>query len=385
MRSRLLLVVALTTVTVTVVASAAVGAETRRATPAPWTPRATACPAGLALAFLGPTTGPDAALALTELEGFTLAIDEFNARNAGRCTVKAVTVNSAGDAGAAARRVADDPAVIGVVGPPYSGESLVALPVLDQAKVPVMAGGTAPSLTTSGWKVVHRFLGNDALQGAAGARYLAERLDAPKVAVFDDGSAYGAAVAEIARVTLGDRVTVTATVADPTAVPAAVARLAGFTPDDAVYYAGYNQVAVPLVTQLRAAGIRSTFLAGDGVKDPVYQAAPAADGTFVTCLCVPVGDMPKGKAFTRRFARAFPGSDPDAGYAPAAYDATNVLLDAIARGRTTRAAVDAFLPTTKWRGVVRVYDWDANGDLADSVVYLNQVEDGALVARKPLS
>lgn len=383
MRCRL--VVAVLVVVATVSAAGAAGADAATATPAPWTPRAAKCPAGLALAFLGPTTGPDASLALTELEGFTLAVDEFNARNAGRCTVKPVTVNSAGDATAAARRIADDPAVIGVVGPPYSGESLAALPVLDQAGVPVMAGGTAPSLTTAGWKVVHRFLGNDALQGAAGARYLTERLDAPKVAVFDDGSTYGSAVAEIARATLGPRVTVSATVADPAAVPAAVAGLAGFSPDDAVYYAGYNQVAVPLVTQMRAAGIRSTFLAGDGVKDPVYQAAPAAAGTFVTCLCVPVGDMPKGKAFVRRFARAHPGSDPDAGYAPAAYDATNVLLDAVAHGRTTRAAVDAYVDRATWRGVVRVYGWDANGDLADSVVYLNQVVDGALVARKPLS
>jgi len=259
------------------------------------------------------------------------------------------------------------------------------LPVLDQAGVPVMAGGTAPSLTANGWKVVHRFLGNDALQAAAGARYLAERLDAPRVAVVDDGSTYGVAVAEIARATLGRRVTVAATVTDPSGSTAVVDRLTGFTAADAVYYAGYDEVGIPLITQIRAAGIRATFLAGDGVKDPVYAAAPAAEGTFVTCLCVPVGDMPKGKAFARRFARAYPGADPDAGYAPAAYDATNVLLDAVAHGRTTRAAVDAFVDTAKWRGVVRVYQWDANGDLADSVVYLNQVVDAALVARKPLS
>ena len=358
----------------------------RRVTPAPWTPRATApCPAGLSLAFLGPTTGPDAALSRTELQGFTLAVREFDARNRGRCRVKPLTVNSAGDPAAAARRVADDASVVGVVGPPYSGESLVAIPVLDQAGVPVMAGGTAPALTTSGWKVVHRFLGNDALQGAAGARYLAERVAAPRVAVFDDGSAYGTAVAEIARTTLGSRVTVTGTVPDPAAVPAAVARLDGFTAQDAVYYAGYNQVAVPFVTQLRAAGIRSLFLAGDGVKDPTYLSAPAADGTYLTCLCLPVEDMPRGAAFARRFARLYPDVDPDAGYAPAAYDATNVLLDAIAHGKNTRAGVGAYVGSAKWRGVARVYQWDTNGDLADSVVYLDQVKDGALAPQRPLS
>ena len=357
-----------------------------RATPAPWTPKAAAkCPAGISLAFLGPTTGPDAALSLTEEQGFNLAVREFNARNGARCTVTPVTINSAGDAATAARRIADDADVVGVVGPPYSGESLVAIPVLDQAGVPVMAGGTAPAITASGWKVVHRFLGNDALQGAAGARYLGERLAAPKVAVFDDGSAYGTAVAEIARATLGPRVTVSGTVADPAAVPAAVQRLAGFTSADAVYYAGYNQVGVPLVTQIRAAGIDSTFLAGDGVKDPTWLATPAAGGTLMTCLCRPVSDMAKGAAFTRRFTKAYPGADPDAGYAPAAYDATNVLLDAIAHGKTTRAAVESFVGSEKWRGVARVYQWDPNGDLSDGVVYLNEVDDGEFVAKRPLS
>src|SRR6185436_5920922 len=93
--------------------------------------------------------------------------------------------------------VVQDAAIIGVVGPAFSGELQAAAPILDQGGVTVIsASATAPSLSTHGWATFHRIVGNDAVQGPAAGRLLKDVLRAQKVFVIDDASPYGSALAD---------------------------------------------------------------------------------------------------------------------------------------------------------------------------------------------
>ena len=80
---------------------------------------------------------------------------------------------------------------MGIVGPAFSGES-------GPPRRPSKAGlphhpVRHPSdLTTKGWKVFHRVVANDSVQGPAAGRYIKEILKAQKVVVVDDAAAYGA-------------------------------------------------------------------------------------------------------------------------------------------------------------------------------------------------
>ena len=60
---------------------------------------------------------------------------------------------------------------------------------------------------------------------------------------------------------------------------------------DALFFGGYSAEAAPLIKQLRDAGWKGKFVVADGVKDQAYidNAQAAAEGTIITCPCVPAG------------------------------------------------------------------------------------------------
>jgi branched-chain amino acid transport system substrate-binding protein len=70
----------------------------------------------------------------------------------------------------------------------------------------VSPSATATDLTTKGWKVLHRVVANDSQQGPAAGRYIKEVLKAQRVVVVDDGTAYGAPLADAVAQVLGSTV-----------------------------------------------------------------------------------------------------------------------------------------------------------------------------------
>src|SRR6266542_2895508 len=66
---------------------------------------------------------------------------------------------------------------------------------------------TEPTDTaTNGWKVFHRGVANDDSQGPAAANYIKKVLNAQKVFVIDDQSAYGSGLADAVKKALGSLV-----------------------------------------------------------------------------------------------------------------------------------------------------------------------------------
>ena len=135
-------------------------------------------PSEVKIGFFGALTGDAANLGQNIKKGAQLAIDQYNATNP-KTKITLVDYDSQGDpdqAPAWPRRPSTTRAVIGIVGPAFSGESKAADPLFNEAGlVTISASATNPALSTNGWKTFFRVLGNDASQGPAAAKYIQRR------------------------------------------------------------------------------------------------------------------------------------------------------------------------------------------------------------------
>ena len=331
------------------------------------------------LAFFGPETGPAAGLGKPIIQGAQLAIDQYN--EDADCEVGYEIRDSQGspdEAPSLATEVAGDDSIIGVVGPAFSGESAAAGPIFAEGGVPtVTPSATNPALSTNGWDTFHRALGNDATQGPAAATYIKDTLKAKSVVVIDDASEYGAGLAGIVEEDLGDAVVDTDTIqAGQTDFSATVTKVNASEPD-AVFFGGYYAEATILIGQLRDGGFEGTFVVADGVKDPAFlDAKKAAEGTIITCPCIPATD-PAVADFAAAYEAAF-GEAPGT-YAAEAYAAASIFLAGIREGIDNRADMLEFVNNYDEAGITKQLTFDETGEPADVHVYAYIVENGEIV------
>jgi len=111
--------------------------------------------------YQGPLTGPEAYLGTSQLNAVKFALTKFKAANAS--SMLSTTVATADDQGDpalsanAANSLINNPCVIAVVGPAYSGASRVALPLYLTAGMPMITpSATNETLYKSGLEVFHR-------------------------------------------------------------------------------------------------------------------------------------------------------------------------------------------------------------------------------------
>jgi branched-chain amino acid transport system substrate-binding protein len=335
----------------------------------------------LTLAFFGPQTGPAAGLGEPIINGAQLAIDQYN--EDADCEVTYEQIDSQGSpdqAPSLATEAAGNDAIIGIVGPAFSGESAAAGPIFAEAGLPTVSpSATNPALSENGWDTFHRALGNDATQGPAAATYIQDTIGAKAVFVIDDASEYGAGLAGIVQEDLGDLVVDTDTIqAGQTDFGATVTKV-GSSKADTVFFGGYYAEAALIVRQLKDSGFEGTFVVADGVKDPGFLegAGKAAEGTVITCPCIPAED-PAVADFAAAYEEAYGGAPGT--YAAEAYDAANIFLDGIAEGIDNREDMLTFVNDYDEAGVTKQLSFDETGEPADVHVYAYKVEGGEIVS-----
>ncbi len=334
----------------------------------------------VAIGYFGALTGSAANLGINIRNGVKLAVDQFNEENAD-CQVSLEEYDSAGDpnqaTGLATQAIGDD-SVIGVVGPAFSGESDTAGPIFSEGGLPtISASATNPDLSENGWDTFHRILGNDASQGPAAATYIADVIKSEKVFVVDDASAYGAGLAEIVEESAGDAVVGTDTIQTGQTDFSATVTAIRSSGADSVFFGGYYAEAGLLVQQMRGAGVEATFVVADGVKDPgfIEAAGDAAEGTIITCPCLPPEEQ---QEFFTAFEEAF-GAAP-ATYSAEAFDAANVMLEGILEGNTDRESLLEWINGYEGDGITKSIKFEESGEVENISVWAYKVENGEIVA-----
>ena len=152
---------------------------------------------------------------------------------------------------------------------------------------------------------------------------------------------------------------------------------------DALFYGGYDAQAALLAKALQSAGFKGLKVGGNGIKSSVFtkSAGTAGNGWYMTCGCQDATVAPRSKAFAAAYQAKF--KTPPSTYSPEAYDAANLLIQAIkAAGQPPRPGPASRTTVNKadYKGITATIKFQANGDLEASgeVVNLYQQQNGVI-------
>jgi branched-chain amino acid transport system substrate-binding protein len=341
------------------------------------------------IAFQGPLSGDNAQLGINEVNGVQLAIDEAN--KSGDLDfkldlVKADDQGSPEQAPTAAAQVLQDDAVLGVVGPSFSGATKAIGATYGDAGLSFISpSATNPTLSEQGFKTFHRIVPSDNVEGSQAADLFIAK-GYKKVVVIDDLSDYGKGVADELESGLKaggvnvQRIGVDAKTTDYGSTATQVASSGA----QAVFYGGYDAQAGLVAQALAAANFAGDKYTGNGGKSSVFTdgAGAAGDGWYFTCGCSDATVAPEAKDFTAAYKKEF-NTDPST-YSPEAFDAANAMIDAIKTaakdGTPTRESVEKAVDALDYKGITTEVKFDDNGevDASAQTVNLFQQENGVI-------
>jgi branched-chain amino acid transport system substrate-binding protein len=207
-------------------------------------------------------------------------------------------------------------------------------------------------------------------------------MKAKTVAIIDDRTAYGQGLADIVEeVVKAHGATVVAreyTDNKASDFNAILTKIRATKPD-VIVYGGMDDTAGPMAKQVHELGIKTPLVSGDGACSPEFikLAGDGADQMTCTRAGEAVERLPKGEQFMNRYQAKF-GSTVQI-YAPYAYDAVYVIVDAIRRaGSLDRAAVAAAVATTSYDGLTGHIAFDSKGDLKNGAISVYKMQDGKI-------
>ncbi|MFM0668880.1 branched-chain amino acid ABC transporter substrate-binding protein [Paraburkholderia sediminicola] len=339
------------------------------------------------IGHVAPLTGAIAHLGKDSENGARLAVEEINAKGlvigGRRITLQLDAQDDAGDPRTAtqvAQKLVDDK-VAGVVGHLNSGTSIPASRIYkDGGIVEISQAATNPTYTQQGFNTTYRVVATDAQQGPALAIYAAKSLGVRTVAIVDDSTAYGQGLAnefeKAAKAANLKVVSRDATNDKAIDFRAIVTKIKGENPD-AILYGGMDATGGPFAKQARQLGVRAKILGGDGVcsADLPKLAGAAADNVVCSEAGMALEKMPGGGAFARKYEARF--HQPLQVYAPFAYDAVYIIVDAMQRANSIDPAkVLAAMPSADYKGVIGETSFTAQGDLRHGAISVFSYKDG---------
>lgn len=333
-----------------------------------------------------PLTGPQAHLGKDNENGVRLALEEINAAgltlNGEKVVLALRSEDDAADpktATTVAQKLVDE-GVVGVIGHLNSGATIPAAKIYADNGIPqISPSATAIAYTTAGFKTAYRVMTNDAQQGSVLGAFAVNTLGAKRVAIVDDRTAYGQGLAdEVAKAVTaaGGAVVAREYTSDRATDFMAILTSIKAKSPDLIFFGGMDPQAAPMVRQMKRLGMTAKFLGADGTQTPKFieLAGADAEGVLASNPGLPLDAMPGGAAFKAKFEAKYGKIQ---NYAPYAYDALYVLVEAMKRaGSSDPAKYLAELPKTDYQGVTGHIRFDAKGDITGGAVTLYQVKDG---------
>lgn len=339
------------------------------------------------IGHIGPLSGPTAHLGKDSENGVALAIDEANAAAVmiGGKKIRFEMVSHDDEdnprkATVVARKIVDAN-VAGVIGHLNSDATIAASTIYFEAGIAqISPSATNVDYTKQVYQTAFRVLANNAQQGAALSAFAVEKLNAKRIAVIDDRSAYGQGLADQFEVAVsaagGEVVTRVFTDITKTDFTAILTQIREMNPD-LVFCACLDSQTGPMLKQFRKLGLSAIFLSGDGsrTRQFVTLAGDAAEGVYGSSPGVPLDKMRGGHEFREKYQRTF--NQEIQLYAPYAYDAANTLITTFQQADSTDPAV--YLPMLadiEHAGVSGDVRFDERGDNRGASISLYKVVNG---------
>lgn len=278
--------------------------------------------------------------------------------------------------------------VAGIVGPATTGNANAQSPVATEAKVPVVlpaATGDSVVLDSSNKVLdyIFRVAFSDSYQGQSIAQFLDDNLQAKKVVLLRDTSSdYAKGLSETFIKHYSGEIVATENFTSNDSDFNAILTNIRNLDFDTIVIAGYYEQAGPIIRQAREMGISQRIVGGDGfASNTLVELAGAQNVTnvFYANHFTTLSTDEKVQQFLKAYEEKT-GKQADA-FAALAYDATGVLLQAIANAGTTetQAVKDALAQIKDYEGVTGTFSIDATHNVVKSTYMIeltNGVETG---------
>lgn len=281
----------------------------------------------------------------------------------------------------AAQKIAADTQIVGIIGTSCSSEATAGLPAISEAgMVMISPSNTAPALTDANgtWQPgYYRTAHNDLFQGRVAADYAYNELGARTAATIHDGSPYADGLQGVFASRfqeLGGTITFQGAVNVGDTDMRPILTSVGADSPDVLYFPIFEPEGNFIAAQsTEIAGLEDTALFGaDGLLSESFPSGtgPAAVGMYLS------GPYVEGDAYQQLLDKwdAKFGGSPPSGFHAHAYDATNILLDAIEEVAVVgddgtvlvprQALRDAITATAGFAGVTGTLTCNETGDCA---------------------
>ncbi len=314
-----------------------------------------------------------------------LAKETNKAGGLGGMEVEIITEDDGGDprqAASAANKLVTK-GVVAVIGTYGSSVTEATQSIYDEAGiVQIATGSTAIRLTEKGLPLFLRTSPRDDEQGKVAAKTIQAK-GAQKVAILHDNTSYAKGLADETKALLSATgikvVFFDALTPGERDYNAILTKMKGAGPDF-IFFTGYYPEAGLLLKQKKEMGWNVPMMGGDATNNPdlVKIAGPQAAAGFLF-LSPPVPadlNTPEAKAFLAAYQQAY-GSQPGSVWAVLAGDAYRVLVEAIAKGGSTKGAdIAAYLKTklTNFPGLTGPISFNAKGDRVGDLYRVYQVD-----------
>jgi branched-chain amino acid transport system substrate-binding protein len=323
--------------------------------------------------------------------GARMAVDELNARGVTIGGRKARFVLLAEDdaneprlAPVVAQKLVDAK-VNAVIGHETSGTTLPASRIYHDAGIPeISPAATTPKYTEQGFNTTFRVVANDKQLGRALGRYAVTGMNAKRVALIDDRTAYGQGVASEFVKGLqqaGGTVVAKEFTNDKATEFGAILTKIRATKPDMIFFGGMSAVAGPMLHQMKALGMGNLrLMGGDGIcSDEIGKLAMGAMGEGQVVCAEAGGVEEKGKAALEKFNAAYRkryGIEVQI-YAPYTYDSVMTIAEAMQKAGSAEPA--KYLPVLakiEHKGLTGTIAFDPRGDIRDGTLTLYTFKGG---------
>jgi branched-chain amino acid transport system substrate-binding protein len=334
------------------------------------------------IGYFGDLSGPTFNFGQSAIHGVLMAVDEIN-RNGGinGRQIDVVIEDDRGSPEEAARltsKLIDEYKVIAIIAGGTSGNSRAAAPRAQSSHVPLISpSSTDPAVTQVG-NYIFRACFVDSFQGEVMASFAANTLKARKAAVlFDFNSPYGRGLTNFFASSFkqlgGQIVTEQSYTQGDADFKGQLSSIKSAEPD-VIYLPGYYGDVALIAKQARMIGLTQPLLGGDGWDAPeLWQlGGDALNGAYITTHYSVDDPSPAIQTFVENYKQRYGNLLPDA-HAALAYDATQLLVDAITRaGSTTDSGKlrDALADTKNFKGVTGIINMDADRNAVKPAVVL---------------
>ena len=278
--------------------------------------------------------------------------------------------------------------VVAVIGHGFSGMTLAAASVYNQAERPVVAitpSASSPEVSFAGpW--TFRLCPSDLAHGSALARWARGRLGLARGAVLFSNDDYGRGIREVFERDYAQLQGVVVEsdpyLGSPPVVGPYLDRIARDGRAQFVLVAGYLEEGSMILRGLRERGVSIPVLGGDGLEQ-IERMGPISNGTYVSASYLPEIATAGNRRFLEAWRARYPDLPPPNGSGVYTYTAVHLLKQVMERVGTDRHAIRSALAEVggkqpAFEGPLGPVAFDANGDLVNPQVYVGVTRDGRM-------